>query len=107
MRRGADVNGAEWMVDRVDGGLGEDELARWRREPEEMLDSTDPQGRYAASAVGFMQHRPQQLWQWAILAIAIAIPLVVGVHALLRLRTPSDLVSGVGNGLIVLLCALV
>jgi len=54
-----------------------------------------------------MQHRGQQLWQWTILAIAIAIPLVVGVQALLRVRAPSDFLSGVGNGLVVLLCALV
>jgi uncharacterized membrane protein YhaH (DUF805 family) len=54
-----------------------------------------------------MQHRRQQLWQWTILAIAIAIPLIIGVQALVRLRAPSDLLSGVGNGLVVLLCALV
>jgi hypothetical protein len=54
-----------------------------------------------------MQHRRQQFSQWVILAIAIAIPLVVGVRALFRLQAPSDLMSGVGNGLVVLLCALV
>jgi hypothetical protein len=54
-----------------------------------------------------MQHRRQQIWQWIILAIAIAIPVVVCAQALLRLQAPSDLLSGVGNGLIVLLCALV
>ena len=54
-----------------------------------------------------MQHRRRQFWQWVILGIAIAIPLVVGVQALLRLQAPSDLLSGVGNGLILLLCALV
>jgi hypothetical protein len=54
-----------------------------------------------------MKHGRQQLRQWTILAIAIAIPLVVGVQALLRLGGPNDLLSGVGNGLIVLLSALV
>jgi hypothetical protein len=53
------------------------------------------------------QRSRQQILQWLILAIAIAIPLVVGGRALLRLRAPSDLMSGVGNGLVVLLCAVV
>ena len=53
-----------------------------------------------------MQRRREQFWQWLILAVAIAIPLVVGGQALLRLETPSDLMSGVGSGLVVLLCAL-
>ena len=61
----------------------------------------------AADRPYVMQYRRQQLWQWVILTIAIAIPLVVGGQALLRLQAASDLVSGVGNGLVVLLCALV
>ena len=61
----------------------------------------------AADRPYVMQYRRQQFWQWVILTIAIAIPLVVGGQALLRLRAASDLVSGVGDGVVVLLCALV
>src|SRR5689334_23015477 len=61
----------------------------------------------ARPVITVMQDTQQQFRQWIILAITIAIPLVVGVQALLRLQPPSDLISGVGNGVLVLLSALV
>jgi len=54
-----------------------------------------------------LQHRRQQLRQWMIIAIAIAIPLCVGARALMRLSDNVDLLAGVGEGLLALLCALV
>jgi hypothetical protein len=54
-----------------------------------------------------MQHRRRQLGRWVILVIAVAIPIVVGAQALVRLREPSDLVAGLGNGLLLILCVVV